>query len=106
MSKFDKTQFNFDGMYFTYGTDRKFVARFKRSGMAHFRSFLVKNFTVEEYFSLADTGMAPLTILESKGYVSPNAAKVLKAYGFPVSQEGVKQYLAYEVARLQSIKTV
>ena len=43
--KFDKTQFNFDGMYFTYGTDRKFVARFKRSGMAHFRSFLVKNFT-------------------------------------------------------------
>lgn len=105
MTKFDKTQFNFDGMYLTYGTDYKFVARFKRGGLGSFKTFLIKNFTVEEYFSLADSGMAPLTILESKGYVSPNAAKVLKYYGFPVSQEGKQQYLAYETARLQFAAT-
>ena len=106
MSKFDKTQFNFDGMYFTYGIDRKFVARFKTSGMAHFRSFLIKNFTVEEYFSLADTGMAPLTILETKGYISQNVAKALSYYGYPATPEGREQYLAYSMSKHQFSQTV
>lgn len=89
--KFDKTQFNFDGMYLTYGPDRKFVARFKRGGMGSFKSFLIKNFTVEEYFS--SDKETPLAILESKGYVSPNMAKVLRSEGYPTSQEGKQQYL-------------
>lgn len=93
MTKFIKDQFNFDGMYLTYGTDRKFVARFKRGGMAHFRSFLIKNFTVEEYFARREANDAPLTIVESKGYVSPIVGKILKSMGYPVTQEGKQAYL-------------
>jgi hypothetical protein len=74
MSKFIKEQFNYDGMYLTYGPDRKFVARFKRGGQADFKRFLVQNFTVDEYFAqLADS--APLTVLMSKGYESPAVRK-------------------------------
>lgn len=54
----------------------QFVARFKyaRPGVnaTAFCRFLVENFTVEEYFAQRAAGVAPLTILESKGYVSPN----------------------------------
>lgn len=76
MTKFNKEQFNFDGMYLTYGEDRRFVARFKRGGMASFKSFLVKNFSVEEYFYKMDKcGHPPLTVLELKGYVSPAVRK-------------------------------
>ena len=32
MTKFNKSELNFDGMYLTYGVDRKFVARFKHRG--------------------------------------------------------------------------
>lgn len=72
--KFIKEQFNFDGMYLTYGPDRKFVARFKRGGMADFKRFLIKNFTIEEYFGKL-VGSAPLTVLETKGYESPMIRK-------------------------------
>jgi hypothetical protein len=53
---------------------REFVARFKyfKPGACatHFINFLTANFTPAEYFALRDTGMSPLPILESKGYVS------------------------------------
>jgi hypothetical protein len=79
MTKFDKELFNFDGMYLTYGLERTFIARFKRGGMGSFKSFLVKNFTVEEYLGLKNAyDMAPLTILETKGYVSPAMKKAIK----------------------------
>ena len=107
MTKFDKTQFNWDGMYLTYGQgqDRKFVARFKRGGMAHFRSFLTKNFSVEEYFNLTDSGKSPIDVLETKGYVSHNVGKLLKRYGYPLSSEGIKQYVAYQAAKFHSTAT-
>lgn len=79
MTKFEKAGFNFDGMYLTYGEDRRFVARFKRGGMASFKSFLVKNFTVEQYFYFTETlRHPPLTVLELKGYVSPAMKKAIK----------------------------
>lgn len=83
--KFEKDGFNFDGMYLTYLVDgeRKFVARFKRGGMGHFKSFLVKNFTVEEYFSMLET-MTPMDILFTKGYCSPAMMKVKQMYGVSV----------------------
>lgn len=76
MTKFIKDQFNFDGMYLTYGADRRFVARFKRGGMGSFKSFLIKHFTVEQYFYFTETlRHPPLTVLELKGYESPMVRK-------------------------------
>ena len=89
---FNKTEFNFDGMYLTYGQDRKFVARFKRGGMAAFKNFLVKNFSVEEYFALTED-LAPIEILATKGFVTPNTAKILKKFGFEPNAAGQKAYI-------------
>ena len=75
--KFETKSFNFDGMYLTYGPDRKFVARFKRGGMGSFKSFLCKNFTVEEYFTKLENS-TPLGVLETKGYESPAVIKARK----------------------------
>ena len=95
MSKFIKSEFT-TGEYATYGG--RFVARFKRGGRGDFLNFLVKNFTVEEYFSELDQGVAPLTILESRGYINPNVRKALIACGFAPTVEGKRQYLAQQVA--------
>jgi len=73
---FDKKQFNFSGGYLTYGADRRFVARFKRGGMADFKKFLIANYSVEKYFYLTETlRHAPLIVLGLKGYESPNVRK-------------------------------
>ena len=104
MNKFNKELFNYSGGYLTYGQypDRpKFVARFKYKGgdKAGFQSFLLKHFTVEEYFGRLAAGEAPLTILESKGYVSANLKKALKAAGFAPTQEGKSMYITQQVAK-------
>lgn len=99
---FNKSQFAFDGMYLTYsvcgdpifGEPRRFVARFKRGGMSDFRRFLIKNFTVEEYFSMLDQGMSPLSILETKGFVTSQIAKILKRFGYPATLEGRDAYIS------------
>ena len=75
----------------TYGS--KFVARFKRGGRGSFLTFLCKNFTVEEYFARLEAGEAPLTILESKGYVLPHVRKWLREEGYPETAEGMRQML-------------
>lgn len=95
MTKFIKTEFNADGEYVTYGPDRKFVARFKyqRGGKGSFITFLIKNFTVEEYFAQYDSGVTPLEILESKGYLQPHIKKTLQENGYEVSVAGKKQYI-------------
>jgi len=89
--KFDKTKFQGDSI--VQYNDR-FVARFKRGGKAAFLSFLVKNFTVEEYFAELDGGKAPLLILEAQGYVQPHIKAILKRAGYPQTPEGKRQYLA------------
>ena len=99
MTQFANKDFNYDGMYLTYGEDRRFVARFKYGGMVAFKKFLRENFTVEEYFDLLDSGLPPLKVLETKGYVSPNAAKILKSRGYPMTQEGLKQMIGDDIAR-------
>ena len=91
MSKFDKTKFS-SGEYAMY--EGRFVARFKRGHRASFLSFLVKNFTVEEYFQkLEGEKMAPLTIMESKGYMLPHIKKWLKEGGYEVSKAGYNQFI-------------
>ena len=96
MTKFIKSEFS-GSEYINYGG--KFVARFKRGGKATFLTFLVKNFTVEEYFGRLAAGEAPLKILESKGYLLPHIKKLLKEIGYEVSVVGFKQYIEDQVDR-------
>jgi hypothetical protein len=69
MNKFTKDNLIKDGQYLVFGSDRKFVARFKYSGpftMAKFRKELIANHTPEEYFEAYSAGKAPLEILKEK----------------------------------------
>ena len=99
--KFVKELFNFDGMYLTYGPERRFVARFKhaKDGKASFQAFLIKNFTIEEYFEQIDARVAPLIIVEAKGYILPHIKRWLKQGGYEVSKAGFKQMLSDDRAR-------
>ena len=97
MTKFTKEGFDLHGGYLTYGPDRRFVARFKyrASDAGTFRTFLIKNFTVEEYFAAYDDGRGtpPLKILEAKGYILPHIRKWLKEKGYPLNQEGYRRLM-------------
>ena len=74
--------------------DRKFVARCRNHSHAgSFMTFLKKNFTIEEYFEAYDSGIPPLKILETKGYITPNMKRVLRAAGFSATPEGNRRYL-------------
>ena len=98
MTKFVNKNFNYDGMYLKY--DGKFVARFKYGGMVSFKKFLRENFTVEEYFDLLENkGMAPVKVLETKGYVNPKVAKILKMRGYPMTLEGRNKMIEDDIAR-------
>ena len=90
MTKFNKEAFNIPSgrdIYVSYDTGNSIevVARFKymnaRVSAKDFIKFLVKNFEVEEYLNLLRAGVAPLTILETKGYVSYNMRQLIK-YGY------------------------
>jgi len=66
MTAFVKKDFNFDGLFLTYGVDRKFVARFKHRGpvtKAKFLKELIANHSVQSYFAELDAGKAPIAIL-------------------------------------------
>lgn len=108
MTKFVKAEFNFDGEYLTYnmaglpnGQTRRFVARFKRNkgDRAGFMSFLMKNFSVEEYFREYDAGGTPFGLMENKGYVSNTVKKILKSTGYEPTQAGFKAYIESRMAK-------
>ena len=102
MTQFVNKDFRYDGLFLTYGKDRRFVARFKNGGMVAFKKFLRENFTVEEYFDLlVNENLPPLKVLETKGYVSPVVAKRLKEKGYPVNQAGFKQMIEDNVAAMK-----
>jgi hypothetical protein len=82
MTKFVNKNFNYNGEYLFYRVPgeefKRFVARFKYGGLVAFKKFLRENFTVEEYFDLLENqDLPPLLALKTKGYVSPNQAKLL-----------------------------
>jgi hypothetical protein len=77
MENFIRNKFNFFGGYLNYDEEghgivsHRFVARFKynKGRKARFLTFLIKNFTVEEYFEMLEVQkMTPIAILETKGY--------------------------------------
>src|SRR5258707_966137 len=104
MTKFEKSRFTNHGGYVTYtdsfSGNRRFVARFKRlrAGIGPYITFLIKNFTVEEYFGRLEGGEAPLTILNSKGYIQPHIRAWLKKAGLPVTPEGHKALIERQMA--------
>lgn len=75
----------FHGGYLMYdcGADRRFVARFKhdRTAMGPFKTFLKKNFLVEEYMDMLDKGITPVKALETKGYIPPHMKRMCKKMG-------------------------
>lgn len=97
MTAFVKDNFNTSSEYVHYytGTEAKFVARFKyaRGSKASFVSFLIKNFSVEEYFGRISAGESPLPILQSKGFVQPHVKKMLKEMGYDPTIAGYNQYV-------------
>lgn len=98
MTKFIKEQFVGTEVV-TY--NGRFVARFKRGGRGPFLTFLVKNFTVEGYFALLDSGLAPLQALETRGHLQPHVRKMLKEQGYPVTLAGRAQMLQDQIAARQ-----
>jgi hypothetical protein len=101
MTKFVKANFVNSGGYVTY--DNQFVARFKyaKGSAGSFITFLIKNFTVEEYFKALETS-PPLTVLQAKGYLQPHIKKWLKEAGLPVTPEGFKQLVARDVEKTRA----
>jgi hypothetical protein len=80
MTAFVRETFNIDREWVSYGQEHEFVARFKygRSGKASFVTFLIKNFTTEEYFGALKEGGSPGEVLQAKGYMSPHVKKAVK----------------------------
>ena len=65
-----------------------FIARFKYVFFqGSFKTFLAKNFTVEEYATRYKNGESPLDILESKGFMTPQAKKLCKKNGLSPTQQ-------------------
>ena len=100
---FIKENFSYSGGYLTYddGVDRHFIARFKyvpKSSATKFMNFLIKNYTCEEYLERADKE-APLKILESKGYCSPEMARLAKRWGYAPTLENAHKALIEQTSR-------
>jgi len=81
MTNFTKQNIEVSGPYLSY--QGKFIARCKENNVTRghkraFISFLIKNFTVEEYFAQMEMNVAPRVILEAKGYIMPHIKKWLK----------------------------
>jgi hypothetical protein len=104
MTKFVKDAFQNDGDYLRY--DGQFVARFKyaKGSRATFVTFLIKNFTVEEYFARLGNREAPLQILQSRGYLQPHIKKMLRDQGYSMDAVGYQQFIQDRVKALDNRK--
>lgn len=106
---FKRENFDYHGGYLTYRTvddwseRAKFVARFKYGGgSGPFKTFLIKNFTVSEYFEKLDNNESPLTILKDRGYITPAVRKELKRRGYPVTIEGENKMFEDDMAEYRA----
>ena len=95
---FEKQHFTYnDGfLHYRHGVELHFIGRFKYVGKASamkFANFLSKNFSIEEYTTRMDAGESPLKILESKGYCSPQMARLAKRWGYAPTLENAQRAL-------------
>ena len=86
--RFKRERFDYSGGYLNYtddnGTER-FVARFKyaqTTSRGPWVTFMIKNFTVEEYFSALADGYTPLEVMRARGYVLSHIKKWMKSDGW------------------------
>ena len=101
--KFKRDQFTYFGGCLNYtddnGTER-FVARFKyaaTSSRGTWVTFMVKNFTVEEYF-LALEDSTPLQVMQGRGYVLSHIKTWMKRDGWTdLTYAGYKAWAAQRV---------
>ena len=104
---FKKENFEYDGMYLMYNLkpgkhygNNEFVARFKYVKFAGaFKNFLIKHFTTDEYFGRYKAGESPLDILESKGFVTPQAKKLCKKHDMVPSKENYMKCIKIEMEK-------
>lgn len=103
MTKFTKETLtvNSENIMFFNGERCQVIARFKyaRSTRTPFVNFLIKNFSVEEFFARVTAGESPLAIVETKGFIQPHIKKALKEMGYEVSVAGREKYIADRVAQ-------
>ena len=112
MAKQDWTStMNISKGWITYGG--KFVARCRAGSAAakHFASFMAANFTPDEYFGLmesqmpgANRTMAPLEVLQTKGYISWTVRRALRAEGLPATAEGVEELRRRSMAAINAAR--
>jgi hypothetical protein len=98
MTQFKKAQFQVGKGYkatttYYHNGKHEFIARFRTAGVGTFVTFLIKNFTVEEYLGRLAAGESPLGVAGSKGYLLPHIKKWLKQGGYEVSQAGYQAYI-------------
>ena len=98
MDTFIKENFSYSGGFLTYhdGQENHFIGRFKYVGKASamkFATFLRKNFTKAEYLNRLKNDEAPLDVLESKGYCSPQMASLAKRWGYLPTLENAHRAL-------------
>jgi hypothetical protein len=100
MTQFSNENLNDSNGWLSYGPERKFVANFSKrgGGKATFIKFLIKNFTVEEYFEMLETNKSPLGIAQTKGYVLPHIKKWLKDRGLPQTSAGFDTMIQQNMA--------
>jgi len=98
MTQFTKTNLTKFGDTVSYfdGEKSHFVARskYKSGSLGGMITFLIKNFTAEEYLGRLVAGEYPLPIMESKGYIQPHIKKWLKEAGLPVTREGYQTFVS------------
>ena len=95
---FEKQHFTYhEGfLHYRHNVELHFIGRFKYVGKASamkFANFLRKNFSIEEYTTRMDAGESPLKILESKGYCSPQMARLAKRWGYAPTLENAQRAL-------------
>lgn len=96
--------------YYIEGKGYQFIGRFKYMNPGrcanHFVKFLIKNFTVEEYFKLVNEDrMSPLHVLQTKGYVNYNVTQQLKEKGYPITQEGFNRMIQDDIDEMEQKKS-
>ena len=95
---FEKQHFTYNEgfLHYRHGVELHLIGRFKYVGKASamkFANFLRKNFSIEEYTTRMDAGESPLKILESKGYCSPQMARLAKRLGYAPTLENTQRAL-------------
>ena len=66
--------------------------------MTHLR----KNWSVESYFAEMEAGKAPLTIVETTGYLLPHIKRWVKEAGYPVTKAGHAAWWAAEMEKMDA----